>query len=201
MRIITSSLLSCLLLLTQPVQGHQERGGEKESRTRALARGSENRHLKGTSGKGSLKASKIATDIQFDAAIAKAALKCSALQQKIIELNKLLDIANAAVLIFETAVTAQATSVSQVDFPLPLPADASDVAEQADLFLLACRDLEADVNAYKKAVYDAAKIEAKIESSTTELNELADNVDDFIQDVLDENPTFTGTLPTQCIAK
>lgn len=155
------------------------------------------RKLKG--GKGSLKASKIKTQDDFDDALDKAAEKCSELNSKIGQLQPVAKDAMADVDDLETDVEQQAIAVSNVNVIFPSTAtDPKIVADQADLYLVECRELEDEVNAYKKAVYELAKIEAQLESYEAQLETYVESVVEFIEEVKEDNPDYEGMLPVEC---
>lgn len=184
---ITSNELLCFcvsaLLLIQPA--FCERG----ERSTTLARGGEARQLKG--GKGSLKASKIKTQEQLDAAINKVAAKCDALQKQIITLNTLFLQTTNQLPNLATAVETQAAAVLGVNSLFPEDPTA------ANKYLTECRDLEDDVNAYKKTVSDAARIDAQITSSEAELQRLEGEVKALI-DAVELVTDLDGVYPTVC---
>lgn len=182
-------LCASSLLVIQPVFGER---GEQGDAKNALVRGGDVRQLKGGKGGSSLKASKIKTDDQFDAAIEKVAEKCAALQLKIAELSLLQLKATIQVSALVNEVEKTAASVTNVNTIFP------EVSTAANSYLTACRDLEDDVNAYKKAVSDASEIASKISSYEADLVELEKEVKAFITAVEAENPMFDGDYPEQC---
>lgn len=193
---VISVLVSIMVLLTYPVNG--ERGAERGASSSTLVRGRSNRALKG--GKGSLKASKIDSQAEFDAALDKLAEKCSKITDKIDDLTKSLELAEDKVTMLETDVESQAGDVAALNGAFPSQSsDPKILADVANKYLDECRLLEDEVNDYKKAVYDAAKIQAKLDSYDEELQNLVDDINDFIDDVEAETD-FTGTLPEECEA-